>query len=392
MLATLGIGVIWGFSPQILSRIVPETEVALMAGQYLRILLVGAWVDQPFTARTCLEKDYRRALTIKMSRPGYALFEAGKKFVQCQGIYHAGTAILLALVPLNAVMTYVLVWHKSIGYDIFHCVNHFLGQKIRLLMRRLSRIGVLGAAISIAISSQSRIPNSVLNANRGFLPRSRPSANLGSQSTDWLMPLALVLYVRFIKGSESWNGLTKSAFRDWGPMLRLAVPGIVMIEAEFFAFELLTLFASYFGTRALAAQAVLATLSSLLYQVPFAIGIASCMRVGHYVGGGFSKSAKISSKAALLLGAILGVLNCVVLILAREHIGFFFTDDTDVISEYLSLVCMRIVEPWLRWGYYRTRWSRCTCLGSFPDRRRACFGQWGDNSRPRTAIHVSRLL
>ncbi|KAL8827155.1 MAG: hypothetical protein Q9191_003356 [Dirinaria sp. TL-2023a] len=105
-----------------------------------------------------------------------------------------------------------------------------------------------------------------------------------------------------------------------------------MIEAEFFAFELLTLFASYFGTRALAAQAVLATLSSLLYQVPFAIGIASCMRVGHYAGGGFCKSAKISSKAALVLGTIIGVLNCAVLILAREHIGFFFTDDTDVIK------------------------------------------------------------
>ena len=42
MLATLGIGVVWGLSPQILARIVPETDVALMAGQYLRILLLGA--------------------------------------------------------------------------------------------------------------------------------------------------------------------------------------------------------------------------------------------------------------------------------------------------------------------------------------------------------------
>ena len=45
MLSTLGVGVVWGLSPQILSRIVPETEVALMAGQYLRISLVGAYVD-----------------------------------------------------------------------------------------------------------------------------------------------------------------------------------------------------------------------------------------------------------------------------------------------------------------------------------------------------------
>ena len=63
-----------------------------------------------------------------MSSPGYALFEAGKKFVQCQGIYNAGTAILLVLVPLNAVMTYVLVRHPTLGYVVFPradgCLDH----------------------------------------------------------------------------------------------------------------------------------------------------------------------------------------------------------------------------------------------------------------------------
>lgn len=146
------------------------------------------------------------------------------------------------------------------------------------------------------------------------------------------MPLSLVLYVRFINGYQGWKGFTKSGFRDWGPILRLAVPGVIMIEAEFLAFELLTLFASYFGTQALAAQAVLATLSSLLYQIPFAIGIASCMRVGHHLGAGFAENAKTSSKAALILGTLLGLVNCAVLVLAKEHVGYLFTDDIDVTS------------------------------------------------------------
>lgn len=148
------------------------------------------------------------------------------------------------------------------------------------------------------------------------------------------MPLSLFLYVRFINGYQGWSGFTKRGLHDWDPMLRLAVPGVIMIEAEFLAFELLTLFASYFGTRALAAQAVLATLSSLLYQVPFALGIASCMQVGHHLGAGFPKNARISSKAALILGTVLGLLDCAVLILAKDHIGAFFTDDIDVISEF----------------------------------------------------------
>lgn len=147
------------------------------------------------------------------------------------------------------------------------------------------------------------------------------------------MPLSLFLYVRFVNGYQGWSGFTKRGFHDWDPVLRLAVPGVIMIEAEFLAFELLTLFASYFGTRALAAQAVLATLSSLLYQVPFALGIASCMQVGHHLGAGFPKNARISSKASLTLGTVLGLLDCAVLVLAKDHIGALFTDDTDVISE-----------------------------------------------------------
>lgn len=117
-------------------------------------------------------------------------------------------------------------------------------------------------------------------------------------------------------------------------MLRLALPGVLMIEAEFFAFELLTLFSSYFGTQALAAQAVLATLSSLLYQVPFAMGTASCMQVAHYVGGGRSANAKISAKAGLVVGTILGTINCAVLLLAKSHIGWLFSNDAGVVGSY----------------------------------------------------------
>ena len=147
------------------------------------------------------------------------------------------------------------------------------------------------------------------------------------------MPLSLFLYVRFSNGYQCWSGFSRESFRDWGPMLRLAIPGVVMIEAEFLAFELLTVFASYFGTQALAAQAVLASLGSLLYQVPFAIGIASCMRVGHHIGAGFSKNAWISSKAALTIGIGFGLMNGVVLLLVKDKIGYCFTNDIGVISE-----------------------------------------------------------
>jgi MATE family multidrug resistance protein len=44
------------------------------------------------------------------------------------------------------------------------------------------------------------------------------------------------------------------AFKDWGKFLQLAIPGLIMTCAEFWAFEIQTLFAGYFGTEYLSAQ------------------------------------------------------------------------------------------------------------------------------------------
>lgn len=81
---TVPIIITWLFSEQLLRVIIPQPELAALAGQYLRILTIGA--------------------------PGYALFEAGKRFMQAQGIFTASTCVLMVCAPLNALLNYVLVW------------------------------------------------------------------------------------------------------------------------------------------------------------------------------------------------------------------------------------------------------------------------------------------
>ena len=65
-------------------------------------------------------------------------------------------------------------------------------------------------------------------------------------------------------------------------MVRLALPGLVMVEAECLAFEVLTLAASYFGTSYLAAQSVLSTLTCITFQYVF----SECMvpRLNQIIG------------------------------------------------------------------------------------------------------------
>ena len=196
---------------------------------------------------------YLRVLLI--GAPGYACFESGKRFVQAQGLFSATTYVLLVAAPLNAFMNWLFVWQFKWGF--------------------------IGAPIAVAV-------------------------------TDNLLPLFLLCYVRFVDGRQCWNGFTRRAFHNWGksrhnveivkmltligPMIKLALPGLLMVEAEFLAFEILTLASSYFSTTHLAAQSILSTLTALTFQIPFPISIAASTRVANLIGATLSDAAKTSAK------------------------------------------------------------------------------------------------
>ena len=256
---TIPIAVIWLCADKILGAIVPEKEVARLGGLYLKVVLLGA--------------------------PGYAAFEAGKRYVQAQGLFSASLYVLIVCAPLNAFMNWLFVWKFQWGF--------------------------VGAPIAVAI-------------------------------TDNLLPIGLFIYVRFISknGMSCWNGFTKKAWHNWGPMVRLALPGVVMIEAEVLAFEILTFAASYFGTVTLASQSVLATLTSLTFQIPFPLSIAGSTRVANLIGATLADAAKVSTRVTFSAAVVVGIMNVTLLSALKDYIPQLFTNDKEVIrvvSEILPL-------------------------------------------------------
>jgi MATE family multidrug resistance protein len=95
---TVPIAVLWYFSESVLTKIVPEKDVAVLAGLYLKVVVLGA--------------------------PGYALFESGKRYVQAQGLFSASLYVLLICAPLNAFMNWLFVWVSLQKLRVqFHCYN-----------------------------------------------------------------------------------------------------------------------------------------------------------------------------------------------------------------------------------------------------------------------------
>jgi MATE family multidrug resistance protein len=217
---------------------------------------------------------------IAVGLPGFILFENAKHFLQAQGIFHAATYVLFVCAPVNAMLNYFLVWDKTIG------------------------MGFVGAPISVAI-------------------------------TNWLMCFMIYGYIFFVDGYQCWPLkllLHRSFFRNWGKMIDLSIPGVLMVEAEWLAFEIITFTASMFGTEVLAAQSIINTTCTLLYQIPFAISIAASTRVAWYIGAAAKHAAKTASFAAVFLSLTIGVFNATLVLTSRHWFASLFTSDASIIE------------------------------------------------------------
>ncbi|PSN74874.1 MATE efflux family protein [Corynespora cassiicola Philippines] len=251
LLATIPIGVIWMCAGWILGALIPEKELAVMAGHYLRILLAGA--------------------------PGYAIFEAGKRYTQAQGLFNASLFVLLLTTPINVLLNYIFVF--VLEWDL------------------------TGAALATVLSNT-------------------------------LLPVFLWIYVYFVNplSLECWGGLTRSAFSNWGPMIKLSIPGIVMVEAEWLAFDILTFSTSYLSTAHLAAQSVIMTTAVMMYHIPFSVSVAVSTRLGNLIGAGTLSAARIATRTYVVVFLAIGVVDAVFLGAARHVLPKAFSDDPEVIS------------------------------------------------------------
>lgn len=222
--------------------------------------------------------------------PAYILFECGKRYLQAQGIYHVLTLCLLVAAPLNLVMNIMLVkWWGYQGAPIAVAINYWI-------------MAILLAFFTIYKMPASKTP-------LGLDPK------------------------------ECWPGFDwKNIFSGWGNLISLAIPGLVMLEAEFLSFEIMTLMASHLGTVNLAAQLIGATLASLTYQMPFAVGIAALTRIANFLGAGLAKNAHKTTQVALGFGAIVAVFNFCLVYFGRGFIARLFTDDRRVIRTLHSVI------------------------------------------------------
>ncbi|KAM5348066.1 hypothetical protein ACJ41O_007890 [Fusarium nematophilum] len=238
---------------------------------YFSEIIIRQIVPDPESAR--LAGLYLQVMIFSI--PGFILFEGGKRYTQAQGLFQATTYVLLIVAPFNVFLSWLLVWKLGWGF--------------------------IGAPTAVVISTN-------------------------------LLPIFLFLYVRFVDGRQCWGGFSRRALSNWWVMIRLALPGMIMVEAEWLAFEILTFLSSRFGAEYLAAQSVLSTIATISYEIPFPMSIAASTRIANLIGAGLVEPARTTAVVAFVASCIIGVFNFTLFTSLRYQLPLLFTKDDDVIE------------------------------------------------------------
>ncbi|XP_003362502.2 multidrug and toxin extrusion protein 2 isoform X9 [Equus caballus] len=131
---------------------------------------------------------------------------------------------------------------------------------------------------------------------------------------------------------ETWAGWSSRCLQDWGPFLSLAVPSMLMICLEWWAYEIGSFLMGLLSVLDLSAQAVIYEVATVIYMIPMGLSMAVCVRVGTALGAADTVQAKRSAISGVLctVGAwlVVGILLSVV----KNKLGHIFTNDEEVIA------------------------------------------------------------
>lgn len=141
--------------------------------------------------------------------------------------------------------------------------------------------------------------------------------------------------------------LSIDALNNLKEFVVLGIPGMLMLCSEWWAYELLTLFASQISAEAVASQTIIIQCAALAYMVPLGVSVAATTTVGNALGSGDITLAKEMSKLTVYCGLILeAVLSMLIVFFADSFISFF-SDDSLVLTIAKRTVPILAVMTWV---------------------------------------------
>jgi len=226
---------------------------------------------------------------VSLGLPAYGFNCTSRRYFQAQNLFSIPTRIIMIVAPFNALLNYLLVWGP---------------EPIRL--------GFIGAPIATAISFN-------------------------------LVSILSIIYGIFFVPTTAWYPISRRMFTGLGVIVQLGMSGVGQVASEWWAWELVALAASLLGPAALATQSVLLVSTSTTFQAPYALSVATSVRIGNLLGERKARRAGVAAITSIILALGIAVITSTIFVVFRDSWAYIFNDDPEVVtsvSDILPLVAL----------------------------------------------------
>ena len=167
-----------------------------------------------------------------------------------------------------------------------------------------------------------------------------------SAITMWIVMIALSLYMSVSPKLRALNIFSRigqfrpALFRE---IIGLGVPISIMITAEIGLFSVVSILVGTRGVEITAAHQIALSYASAMFMIPLALSSATTVQVGHMLGAGRSVDARTAGFAGIAMSASFMAFSALVLLIFRDQIIKFYTDDPVVTGIALSLLLVAAI-------------------------------------------------
>jgi len=215
-------------------------------------------------------------------------------------------------------------------YLVFRCYSDALGRT-----RPSMVIGILGLLINIPV-------NYIFIYGKFGVPA------MGGVGCGWatalvmvFMAIAMLVWVRWAPYYQEHNVFKRFQWPDFvmqKSLTTLGVPIGISIFAEASIFSVIALLIGGLGANTVAGHQIALNFSSLVFMLPYSLGMATTVRVGQAMGAKLPLQARFAALVAMGTALLVACISASYMMWFREAIARIYTEDPVVLSIASALI------------------------------------------------------
>jgi MATE family multidrug resistance protein len=186
----------------------------------------------------------------------------------------------------------------------------------------------------------------LMYGNLGFPRLGAVGCGIASAIAMWCMFATMLLYVRRSPRYARfalWRGFEWPRWSTQRDILGLGLPIAASVEAEAGLFAGVALIMGTLGATQVAGHQIAINYAATMFMVPLAFHSATTIRVGQALGRDEPVLARLAGWSGIGLCGAFMLLSALVLLLFREHIAGFYTNDPELLPLATALLTMAMI-------------------------------------------------